>query len=370
VRFLLVVPPFPGHVLPLVAVAAQLRERGHEVAWAGDPDVVPPLVGEPVLACASPAFPARPDALNGFAALKFLWEDVLAPLATAMAPGVEAAAREFRPDVVVADQQAFAGALVARRRGIAWATSSSTSGELGDPLAELPKVAQWRAELLDRLGADGADLRFSPLLTLVFSTAELAGDHPGATFVGPAFGARPAVEFPWPDLAAGRDLVLVSLGTVNQGTGFLTEAAAALAARDGVQAVIVDPSETVEAPGAIVRRKVPQVELLARARAVVCHGGHNTVCEALAHGVPLVVAPIRDDQPTVAAQVEAAGAGVRLRYRRARAEQIGQAVDAVLEDGRYREGAARVAESFRAMGSARAAEELCALAAKSATAAG
>ena len=43
----------------------------------------------------------------------------------------------------------------------------------------------------------------------------------------------------------------------------------------------------------------------------VTHGGHNTVCEALAHGLPLVVAPIRDDQPTVAAQVVQAGAGVR-----------------------------------------------------------
>jgi UDP:flavonoid glycosyltransferase YjiC (YdhE family) len=48
--------------------------------------------------------------------------------------------------------------------------------------------------------------------------------------------------------------------------------------------------------------------------AVVCHGGHNTVCEAVAHGVPLVVTPIRDDQPIIARQVADAGAGIRLHF--------------------------------------------------------
>ena len=33
-------------------------------------------------------------------------------------------------------------------------------------------------------------------------------------------------------------------------------------------------------------RAVPQLALLARTAAVVTHGGHNTVCEALAHGLP------------------------------------------------------------------------------------
>lgn len=40
------------------------------------------------------------------------------------------------------------------------------------------------------------------------------------------------------------------------------------------------------------------------------------MCEALWHAVPLVVAPIRDDQPVVAGQVTDAGAGVRVRFGR------------------------------------------------------
>src|SRR5689334_12916396 len=35
-RFLIVVPPLTGHILPTVAVAAELTSRGHEVAWAGN----------------------------------------------------------------------------------------------------------------------------------------------------------------------------------------------------------------------------------------------------------------------------------------------------------------------------------------------
>jgi UDP:flavonoid glycosyltransferase YjiC (YdhE family) len=84
--------------------------------------------------------------------------------------------------------------------------------------------------------------------------------------------------------------------------------------------------------------------------AVVCHGGHNTVCEALAHGLPLVVAPIRDDQPAIAAQVEAALAGVRVRFRRAGPDELRAAMEAALGDRSLRAGADRVRKSFAASG--------------------
>lgn len=105
----------------------------------------------------------------------------------------------------------------------------------------------------------------------------------------------------------------------------------------------------------IVRRRIPQVQLLERASAVVCHAGHNTVCEALDQGVPLVAAPIRDDQPVVADQVVRAGAGVRLRFGKSTAEHIGTAVDAVLDGPSYRENAERIRKSFRNAGGASAA---------------
>ncbi|MFE5628836.1 glycosyltransferase [Streptomyces sp. NPDC056543] len=381
-RFLFVVPPLVGHINPAVGVAAALTSRGHQVAWAGEPLLVRRLAGRDATVHPCPPDGAaaggaeqsvRPSEIRGPEALRFLWERFLVPLAEAMAPGVRRAVDAFRPDVVVADQQALAGALVAEDLGLPWATSATTSAEFTDALASMPRVAAWNAALLgelrSRIGdpAGSGDPRFSPYLVLAFSTPELAGPPARGgdrvRWVGPSLTARPsAAAFPWTRLDPRRSLVLVTLGTANTDVGarFLDRAAQALRARSHrVQAVVVDPEGTLgTGPGdrdVITLPVVPQLELLAHADAVVCHAGHNTVCEALWHGVPLVVAPIRDDQPVVAAQVADAGAGVRIRFGRASADTIGAAVDTVLTDPRPRDAAHAVARAFRSAGGATAA---------------
>jgi len=97
---------------------------------------------------------------------------------------------------------------------------------------------------------------------------------------------------------------------------------------------------------------LPQLALLPHMQAVVCHGGHNTVCEALAQGLPLVVLPIKDDQPVVAEQVAGAGAGLRLKFGRVRPAELREAVLRVLGDPSFRDAAAKVARSFAAAGGA------------------
>ncbi|NBH09293.1 nucleotide disphospho-sugar-binding domain-containing protein, partial [Amycolatopsis sp. SID8362] len=159
-------------------------------------------------------------------------------------------------------------------------------------------------------------------------------------------------------LDPARPAVLVSLGTANTGAGadFLRATAEAFAGLPA-RAVIADPGGVLGAvpPNVLVRPSVPQLPLLARVDAVLCHAGHNTVCEALWHGLPLVVAPIRDDQPIVAAQVVAAGAGIRLRFGRANRERIVTALEEVLTEPSYRRAAEAVAASFRAGGGSAAA---------------
>ncbi|WP_413099041.1 glycosyltransferase [Streptomyces sp. Inha503] len=385
-RFLFVVPPLVGHVNPTVGVAAELTARGHQVAWAGMPEVVERLTGQGtrVYRCAGPVLgeggAGRPPDVRGPAALKFLWERFLVPLAEAMAPGVAEAIGEFRPDAVIADQQTVAGALVAERLRVRWATSATTSAEFTGALDGMPKIDAWLDGLLHevrgRIGdPDGtADPRFSPDLVLAFTTEELAGRPARAGdrihYVGPSIAERPATtDFPWEWLDPTRPAVLITLGTANTDAGarFLAECLEAVRAGAGrFQTVIVDPDDvlTRATPGmpatsdendVLVRGYVPQLPLLRRVDAVVCHAGHNTVCETLWHGVPLVVAPIRDDQPVVAAQVVDAGAGVRVRFGRARAAAIGEALDAVLDEPRYRAAAERVGASFHAAGGATAA---------------
>lgn len=379
-RFLFVVPPFTGHVNPTVPVAAELVAAGHEVAWTGVPGTVEHLL--PTGAAFLPATPAevtgyaeemgaRRSDLRGAAAFKFLQEEVLLPLADAMVAGVDAAVESFGADVLVVDQQALAGAVVGRRRGMPWATSATTSAELVDPLSGLPLVAEAmhrkRVELqlahgISAEAAGAGDLRVSEHLLLAYTTAELVGplavDSP-VTFVGPAVAGRPEDDdFCWDRLDPDVPTVLVSLGTLNAEAGGRFWQTAADACRDQPwQAVFVAPPELAPDPPAnvVVRARVPQLALLQRVDAVVSHAGHNTVCESLAAGLPLVVAPIRDDQPVVADQVVQAGAGVRVRFARVRAEELRGAIATVLADDDLRAAATRIAKSFASAGGAPAA---------------
>ncbi len=266
--------------------------------------------------------------------------------------------------MVVADQHALAGAAVALRDGLVWATSATSSADLVDPLAGIPKVGEWLRRrmhgLLVEAGVEEAaavpvDPRFSPHLVLAFTTNELVGatepfpDH--WALVGPAVGVRPdGTPFPWEWLAGDRPVVLVTLGTVNwrAGARFFAVAAEALGLLD-VQVVMAAPPEVVPDPpdNVLVVPRVPQVAVLRRVDLVVCHGGHNTVCEALAAGVPLVVAAVRDDQPFVADQVVRAGAGARVRFGRVTVADLRAAVGTVLGDPGYREAAARCAVVVR-----------------------
>ncbi|MCC3774873.1 glycosyltransferase [Streptomyces sp. UNOB3_S3] len=370
-RFLFVVPPLAGHINPAAAVAAELAVRGHRVAWAGPPEAIVDAVGADaeVYPCAGPARVRRPPGSRGAAALRLLWEDFLLPLAEAMTPGTREAIGAFRPDVLVADQQALAGALAAERLGVRWATSATTPADVGGYAAALPRIEEWIRSLLTRLrerfGDPGAthDPRFSPDLVLAYTVAELVDTSvPNVRFVGPALRTRrTAPDFPWEWLDLNRATALVSLGTVNTDTGgrFLAECAAAVRRRaHRLQAVITDPGGVLAGTTddtVLTLPRVPQLDLLPRMSAVICHAGHNTVTESLWHGVPLVVAPIRDDQPFVAARTTDAGAAVRVRFGRADHARLGAALDTVLDGPDHRAAARRLRDRLRAAGGAGAA---------------
>ena len=136
-------------------------------------------------------------------------------------------------------------------------------------------------------------------------------------FVGPSIGARPAdPSFPVERL---QDPVLyASLGTVfNADPQLLRTFATALAPLGGT--VVVSTGQTRPdalaplPPNVLVRRSVPQLEVLARAALFVTHGGMNSVNEAMYAGVPMLVVPQGADQPMVARRIAELGAGLAIR---------------------------------------------------------
>src|SRR5690606_26317335 len=156
------------------------------------------------------------------------------------------------------------------------------------------------------------------------------------TYVGPGGGAaRPEVEFPWDWLDPVLPVILATLGTVSRDSEprFFEVLFDAVAGME-LQLVAVAP-ETLAAkapPNVLVRPYIPQPELLRRVAGVICHAGHNTVCETLARGLPLVVAPILGDQPYVARQVVGAGAGVSLRFGKVTVPVMRKAIERLLHD--------------------------------------
>jgi MGT family glycosyltransferase len=308
------------------------------------------------------------------AAARSRWEGYVVPHAKATLPGIERAVAEFRPDVLAVDQHAVAGAIAAHRAGLPWASLAPTTMELTRPYRVLPKVEAWiqgrMAAAWTAAGMPGEpphDLRFSPHLLVAFTGSALNGplDWPdNAVLVGPALARRPPdTGFPWDWWDPDRRHVLVTVGTLSMDLAQDFHARVVEALRPlgrEVQAVVVAPDGTVQDPppdDVLVRSRVPVLDLMPRLDAVVSHGGLNTVCEALAHGVPLVVAPIKGDQPINAARVAAVGAGRRVRFASVRPEQLRADLLAVLDDPAYRAAAHRVRDSFAAAGGAAAAAQ-------------
>lgn len=94
---------------------------------------------------------------------------------------------------------------------------------------------------------------------------------------------------------------------------------------------------------------IPHAEVLPQASVLVTHAGHGTVTAALEHGVPLVCLPnTTSDQPGVAAQVAALGAGIALEGDSAPPEVIGDAVTSILSDRTFAEAARRLGAAIAA----------------------
>lgn len=387
-RILITVPPHTGHLNPALALADELQRCGHTVAWALHRgqlgDKLPPRAHVYPLDAAGGVdeameldLGASSPQVRGLESVRHYFEDYTIPLAERALDPLEASVRDFQPDVLVVDHQMPAGALVARKLGLPWVTLVTTSASI---LKIAPAFDDWvaaqylelqRRYLPAQLIVERPD--FSPHRVIVFSIEALLGDARARieapyAFVGPTRGeGRRQVEFPWDWLRDDCRKLLVTLGTVSRDrdTRFFEVMLAAFAELPQVQAVMVAPPQlAAQAPAnVLVRDYVPQTALLERVDGVICHAGHNTVCESLMRGLPLIVAPIRDDQPVIARQVIDAGAAVFMRHGKVTPAAARTAIESLLATPSLADSARRLGAALQAApGAAGAAAIVAALA--------
>ncbi len=379
-RFMLVVPPLAGHINPSIAIGRGLMAAGHEVTWVGcgrrvrallphDLPLIP--VQETAHGDVNESWMAKAQKVTGLESFQFFYEEFLVPLADAMLPSVLRAMDQFQPDLILCDQQALAGALAARLKNLPWATLATTSAAVFNPIVQMPKVKEWMIETLGKV-QDRYQLErwerpdLSPDLVLILSVRELIApeelipDH--FHFIGPSLrDEQNASDFPWHLLDEGRRKVYLSLGTINaeRSQKFYAKVKEAFADQD-LQMILSAPADMLGTipSNFIVQRFVPQLALLKKVDAVIFHGGHNTFCETLLHGLPAVVAPIKDDQPVIAEQLVRSGAGLRVHFDRVKSPDLAAATQRVLHEPQFRAAAQRLQKILKASGGAQAAIEL------------
>ncbi|MFP6560903.1 glycosyltransferase [Paraburkholderia sp. B3] len=390
-RILFCVVPEKGHVNPCIGAAQHLRAAGFEIAFYAPADISAQLDVAGAFAFVGPrGTPERHDLSRGAAFASNIrdaawlrrWiRTLLIDETPAQVDGIRAVLRDWQPAVVVIDPLLYASAIAAELEQLPWvAMSNSLNPVLPDDLdSELLRTVRWLAPERDRLFARyGLEARFrgcdilSPHLTLAFATEDLVGPPPpGVELVGPALPAGPRGDetpFPWERIDADRPLVYMSLGSqlyyhpdlfakVIEATR-ATSAQLVLSVGELVDTDLLPATDE----RVVAVRYAPQLALLRRTHAFISHGGANSVMEALACGVPMLLSPFCNDQFHSAHFVERAGAGYCLDLQRASVREIADAVEGLLRPGPLRERVARIRTSYARDGSAQAARRISELA--------
>ncbi|SES14977.1 UDP:flavonoid glycosyltransferase YjiC, YdhE family [Lentzea xinjiangensis] len=375
-RVLFTTVPAVGHLYPTLPLARALRGRDDVVAYAGPPSLGQLMTGEDVevltAGCDIPELAAElarrvdlPSAPGEMppATEAELFAGVRVDLAF---DDTLAAARRWRPDLVVGDTCDYVGPMVAAALGVPY--GNVTLGQQFEPArreAHRARAAsQYRQRgLSQRAPAFSADICPPALQSDDWQQPERwlpmrpeAHRVPGAPVV-PATTGRSTPE---------RPRVLLTFGTLYGAVEVLSPLIEEIVALDVDLHVTLGLAATAEDFG-VDRNRVtfepfaPIAELLSGVDLVVSHAGAGTTYAALAAGIPLVLLPQGADQFSVADRAVTAGAALRLLPGEATPAGVRRLITAALTEPRYRAAAAEVAHQIADMPPATSVAESIAL---------
>ena len=373
--------PAAGHTNPTLEVVRLLTEAGHHVRYYSFELFREKLeaVGAEVITvdeyCAE--MKLGPEAGARIAKDTAFATEVLADTTLAVDDALLEDLRTYQPDVVVADSMAMWGKLLAIKLGVPYVCSTTTFA-FNQHSAKVMKQSLWDlVKLLLGMGKINRQLKrlqdrgyaVNSILDVVqndndTTTVVYTSDYfqPCAdtfsdryAFVGPS--VREAAPLP---RTSDRKRVYISMGTVNNDMPALYRTCIEALADQYELILSVGQSVNVAdlgelPPHVTAAQHVDQMAVLADCDAFLTHCGMNSVSEALYCSVPLVLFPQTAEQQGVANRTAELGAGVMLG--KPNTAGIRAAIDQVINDGSYRQAAAKISKTFRAAGGAPKAAE-------------
>lgn len=393
-KILFVTIPEKGHVNPMIGIAQHLQQAGYELAFFAQQDISEQLqkaglhqkvYSDPSAINIHKGFVTRGkdfvEKLSDKVWLHNWIKTLLIDAAPEQANHIHAAAADFRPALIVTDPMVYAAPIVAHKLNIPWAgvssslnpvTPSSCRCALTDTLSDLESA---RTSLFTNVGIIPrfkVSDAISPWLNIVFSTeaymprAECGNNfsfYTGNSF--PIHHRGDETDFPFERLIPQTKKIYVSFGSQIYYQPHLFEAIAKAFPDKHIQ-LIFSLNELYHSPfikklpdNVISVYYAPQLQLLKHVDLTITHGGANTVMESLAHGVPVAIFPICNDQFLQAQLVVRAGVGIELDPSQPISETYRQQLLPLLDPhSSLRSNAAKIAESFRQHGGAAEASQL------------
>jgi MGT family glycosyltransferase len=198
-----------------------------------------------------------------------------------------------------------------------------------------------RKDIVQELTANAPELNFTyTSRDFQMDNASFPEDH--YRFVGPSLSGRSTpttgTEIDYTQMK--RPIIYLSMGTmVNHSSRFYQKCFEAFGHKDLTLIIALGhgvKSETFKDVPANIKlySYVPQLEVLEHCDLFITHGGMNSVNEAIWFGVPMLVIPIGNDQPTVARRVEETGLGRTISAKKTSAAALYQAAIDVLHNTR------------------------------------
>lgn len=397
--------PMDGHFNPLTGLAVYLRRRGHDLRWYTGPTYAPKLaaLGVPHYPFVTATdvngenlaeyYPEYKELGVGPKAIAFAAEKLFFANIEAHLSDIRALRAEFPFEAIVFDSAFYAGLLVAETMNVPaypiWPAPTPAPASrdapppffglepMGGPFGKLrDKVVTWMVESTMKSGIriwnavrakEGlAPHRGSPLdLHIDRSTAMFMVGAPGLDFprsdwpknlefVGALLPHKEADGELQSSIAervaqyAGR-VVLVSQGTIDNRdpNKLFVPSLEALAGGDKLVVVTTGGRHTAE-----LQKRFPQDNviiddfiafdvLMPHVALFISNGGYGSVMQALANGVPLLLAGKLEAKNDINARLAYRGLAVDLETERPSSKQIAKGVARVLGDPHYRENVAR-----------------------------